>query len=176
MIKEEKRIVEYVIVPDGIETRGHWTLAQKENMFECSTCGSHLFYVRQEHGIVDETQDRDILIAGWKYNYALRVVGLALYCAKCGEFMEDYFRYFYPKDALVCTWDDEDLEYEEIEDLRWMIHRYNTTGNIKKEKGSYVSSEQRYVLSKIKKYEEENKIKPMDLKKNKFRKVKKKDR
>jgi hypothetical protein len=151
MIKEQKRIIKYIIVPDDIETRGSWSLADKENMFECDTCGGHLFYVRQEHGIVDEEDmHKDMKIMGWQKYYALRVIGLATYCAECGEFQDDYWKYFYPKDNQVCTWDDEDLNLADIEELQWAIHQYNTEGKITM---GYKSSEIKYLESKISEYE-----------------------
>jgi hypothetical protein len=176
---EKKGMIKYIVTMDSIETRGGWSLAQKENAKSCGTCGGHLFYVRQEHGVVDESGDFE-----WRpkneRSYCLRPTGLALYCGECGEFEDDFFKYFYPEDRVVCSWDDEDLEYEELEVLKHAIFLYNHTGKIDKNSMSYCPVEMLKLQEKLDEYEKKHpKLsinetrKRLKLGKNKVRKNKK---
>lgn len=152
MYQEKNRLMKSVLTPNSIETRGMWSLAQKENVFLCDECKSPLMYVRQEHGVVEEEFAFPNLDGKEKY-FALRVIGLALYCAECGTFQDDFYKYFYPEDKLVCSWDDDDLGLADLEEIQYCLQQFNNTGDFK---ATHESKEIRYLKEKLKEYIKNN--------------------
>lgn len=154
MLKEKKGLIKYVVAVDSIETRGGWTLAQKENVARCPNCGGNIFYVRKEHGVVDESDDHEDLFREKDMRcYHLRQIGLALYCAECGEMEDFYDKFFHPTDKVVCSWDDEELEYGEMEEVNFALLQFNKTGKMKL---GYSDSNIKYLQRKLEEYEKEH--------------------
>ena len=121
-MKELERINKSIITADSIEARNGWSLSQKENPTLCSYCKSPLFYVWIEWGVVEESElFKDIKVLEKGKHYWLREVGLVLYCAECGHLHNDYCKYFYPKDRLVCSWSDKELDLAEIEEIKYCL-------------------------------------------------------
>ena len=118
-MREVERINKSVITADSIEVTKGWGLGDKENPFLCYYCLSPLFYIRIVWGIVeDEVFEIKVVGKEREPQYSLREVGFILYCAECGCFHEKYDKYFYPKDKLVCCWDDDKLDLAEIESAK----------------------------------------------------------
>lgn len=149
-MKEIERMNKLVLTADSVETKGGWSLAQKENAFVCDYCKSPYFFVRQEHGVIEEPSDWQVVGQRRKDFYVLREIGLALYCAECGKFHEDYWKWFYPKDRIVCSWDDDELEYAEIEEIQYCIQQYNQKGSFKP---AFKTGELNYLKEKLDEYE-----------------------
>lgn len=124
-----KQIKKLVISPDEFNDKNHWTLNANENLVSCYACNSNLSYVVIEWGIVAE--DNDYSVWGDRSNrtYELREIGLNVYCAECGEFNDDYSKYFYPEDRLVMTFDE--LEDVEINEIKHCLLQFNQKGNFK---------------------------------------------
>lgn len=153
VMKEKERIPKLVLLPSSIECRG-WSLADKDNTFECYDCKSRLFYVRQQFGIVDEGP-MVYQVLGYKNkdepHIAFRQVGLALFCAECGSFNDDFYKYFYPVEKTICTWDDDELAIAEKEEIELVIDIFNRTGKIEI-KDMFGSSQLNYMKKKIEEY------------------------
>lgn len=179
MKQERNTILKNVLTPNSIETRGSWSLAHKDNMVQCPECKSGLFYVRRQWGIVEEmcSLGKNVKIAGYRLGnkyLALREIGFALYCCECGGFEDNYDKWFYNDNQLVCTWDDDELDYAEREEIEQALSVYNHSGQVK---ANYESSAIVYLRNKIKEYEKKNKIesvtfKPKVRKKNGKNKIK----
>lgn len=150
-MKEVEKINKSVLTADSIEARRGWSLAQKDNPVLCFYCKSPLFYVGIVWGIVEEEELLGISISERKTNYSLREIGLNLYCAECGHFHDDYCKYFYPKDKVVCSWDDEELDLAEIEEIKYYLTQFNKKGDFTL---SYPNKEMEYLKKKLKEYEE----------------------
>jgi hypothetical protein len=128
-MKEQERITELVIKAGDITDRSGWRLSTNENLVSCSGCLSHLVYVKINWGVVAEDYEWMVQYNRGKTVYALREVGLVLYCAKCGEFIEDYCKYFYPEDKMVFydfTFDE--LDADERREVEVCLHQFNQTG------------------------------------------------
>jgi hypothetical protein len=154
-MREVERINKSVLTADSIESC-RWTLAQKDNPVLCSYCKSPLFYVGITWGVVEEDElFGDIKVVGreWKHQYFLREIGLKLYCAECGHFHDDYYKYFYPEDKVVCSWNDEELDLAEIEEIRHCLNQFNSKGDFTP---NYKSTEMSYLKKKLREYEEKH--------------------
>ncbi len=170
-MKELERINKSVLTADSIETRKGWSLAQKDNPVLCEYCKSPLFYVGIDWGIVEESSlFNDIKVIGKERNfqYYLREVGLILYCAECGNFNNHYSKYFYPEDKLVCSWNDEELDIAEIEEIKHCLEQFNRKGDFIP---NYQSPEISFLKKKLVEYEEKNSCKN-DAKETKTKKLK----
>ncbi|MEK6854841.1 MAG: hypothetical protein AABX73_01325 [Nanoarchaeota archaeon] len=165
-MKEVERMNKLVLTADSIECK-RWTLAQKDNPVLCFYCKSPLFYIGIEWGVVEERELFGIKVLGKEREpqYQLREVGLILYCAECGHFHENYSKYFYPKDKLVCLWSDEELDLADIEEIKHCLEQFNRKGDFKP---NYKSAEMFYLKNKLIEYEKRNfsKKRKKNLKKN----------
>ena len=150
-MKEVERINKLVLTADSIECK-RWSLAQKDNPVLCSYCKSPLFYIGIEWGIVEERELHGIKVLGKEREpqYNIREVGLILYCAECGHFHENYSKYFYPEDKLVCSWSDDELGLAEIEEIKHCLEQFNRNGDFKP---NYKSTEMDYLKRKLLEYE-----------------------
>ena len=156
-MKELERINKSVLTAGSIETRKGWSLAQKDNPILCEYCKSPLFYVGIDWGIVEESWlFNDIKVLGKErdFQYHLREVGLILYCAECGHFHEHYSKYFYPEDKLVCSWNDEELDIVEMEEIKHCLEQFNRKGDFTP---NYPSPETSFLKKKLREYEEKYK-------------------
>lgn len=155
MMKEVERINKSILTADSIEGNRGWSLAQKENPTLCYYCKSPLFYVFIEWGVVEESSLLGIPVRYKEREpqYSLREVGLLMYCAECGNFHDDYCKYFYPEDKLVCSWNDEELNYAEIEEICYCLEQWNQTGNFTPR---FKNSQMDYLKKKLKEYEEKS--------------------
>lgn len=169
-MREVERINKSVLTADSIESRG-WSLSQKDNPVLCFYCKSPLFYISIVWGIVEEELCGSIKVLGKEREpqYWMREIGLLLYCAECGHFHDDYHKYFYPQDKIVCSWDDEELDLAEAEELKYCLEQFNRKGNFIP---TYHSKEMSYLKKKLKEYEEKYYSKKIK-KNNKLRKSKK---
>ncbi|MEK6951836.1 MAG: hypothetical protein AABX29_02370 [Nanoarchaeota archaeon] len=152
-MKETERINKSVLTADSIESKRGWSLAQKDGIVLCYYCKSPLFYFLKELGIVEESNLWDIKVIHKEREpqYILREVGLLLYCAECGNFHDDYSKYFYPKDKLVCGWSDEELDIAEIEEIMYCLEQWNQKGDFTPR---FKNSQMNYLKKKLKEYEE----------------------
>lgn len=152
-MQEHKRIIKNVIMPVSIETRNGWSLSQKDNIFLCYQCKSPLMYIRQEHGVVEEEPHFPVENNRRKDYYMLRVVGLAIHCAECGAFQNDFSKWFYPEDKQVCSWDEEELDMAEREEIEYCLIQFNQNGDFEPR---FKSGELAYLKKKLEEYEKKN--------------------
>jgi len=155
---ESDRILKIVIKPSKIEARNKWSLAEKENLWNCYDCKGHLFYARVEHGVVKENTEYQILGHKNKTNYSLREIGMSLYCAECGSFQEFWNKNFYDTNQLIISWDDKELDGAEKEHIEQALEEYNMTRTINEQIKKYCP-EIIALEKELKKSEEENKEK-----------------
>jgi DNA-directed RNA polymerase subunit RPC12/RpoP len=156
---EKKRILKSVIMSSDIESPARWGLEHHDNIYRCWDCGSNLFYVRLVWGVIDETKMNDFPIYGFRRNYSLREIGLGLHCAECGSRNESYDRFFYPKDYQVCSADDEEFDYAEMEQIKFILGFVNRNKDVPKD---MLYGEGKYIIDKIAEYEKENKLEDKD--------------
>lgn len=122
-MKEKNRIPKLVLTQDQIESNNSWRLSQRDLLERCDICGSNLFYFEKIYGVVVEDLDYGVLGYKEKRYFALREIGLNLYCAECGDFHEDFTKWFYPEDRVIMTFDEiEDTEKVEID---YCLNQYN---------------------------------------------------
>jgi len=149
---ENEKVIKLILKADSIKTGRGWTLAQYDNPFLCSSCKSPLFYVHITWGVVDETEMREYKVLGrnHKYQYWLREIGFGLFCAECGDFQENYWKYFYPDDRIICCWKDDELNLTELEEIKHCLTQWNSNGDFKP---NYKSNDFDYLKNKLKEYE-----------------------
>ncbi|MAG77630.1 MAG: hypothetical protein CL811_12820 [Colwelliaceae bacterium] len=154
-MREVERINKSIITADSIEARKGWTLANKDNPVLCHYCKSPLFYIGLVWGIVDESDfNKEFKVIGQEHgSYYMREVGLILYCAECGHFHEHYYKHFFPNDKIICTWDDEEIDIAEIEEIRYCIAQYNKNGDFEPH---FNNCQMNYLKKKLREYEEAN--------------------
>jgi len=155
-MKEVERINKSVLTADSIEARSGWSLSQKDNPVLCYYCKSPLFYVGIVWGIAEEREllgDIKIKVLGKEREpqYSLREIGLNLYCAECGHFHNDYCKYFYPEDKVVCSWIDEELDLAEAEEIKYCLEQFNRKGDFTPR---YHDNEMAYLKKKLREYED----------------------
>lgn len=153
-MKNIERITKLILTADSIELRRGWSLAQKDNPLLCSYCKSPLFYVEIVWGVVDVTEEyKDFKVFGKEREpqYALREIGLQLYCAECGHFHEPYASYFYLLEKVVCSWNDEELDIAEAEEIKHCLDQMNQKGDFTP---NYRSIQMDYLKKKLVSYEE----------------------
>lgn len=153
-MREVERINKSVLTADIIKTGGSWSLSYKDNPVLCFYCKSPLFYVEIVWGIVEEEELLEgikVLGKERKPQYALREIGLNLHCAECGHFHNNYYKYFYPKDKVVCSWNEEELDIAEAEEIKYCLGQFNRKGDFTP---LYHNNEMAYLKRKLKEYEE----------------------
>ncbi len=153
----QKKQHKLVIIPNEIRDNAHWALNLNDDTITCSDCGSHLFYIKIEWGVVAE--DNNYGIMGNRQNitnrtYNLREVGFALYCAECGEFEEHYWKNLYPEDKLICTWDE--LAGAEKAEIEYCLNQFDQKGDFKP---SWKNPEVNVLKEKLKEYEKKYPLK-----------------
>ncbi len=149
----KKRILKTVILPSEIEA-STWGFSNHDNKINCDDCNSNLFYANITWGVVEEESTWQIMGNRSKRTYALREIGLCLYCAECGCFEEDYAKWFYPKDKTVCTWDE--LDGAEREEVNHCLNQWDQKGTFTP---LWKSSELNILKENLKEYEKKNPIK-----------------
>lgn len=121
-----KTIKEMVILPSEIESDSNWNLNTHDNLFSCSDCMSGLCYITKKWGIIQEKEMYQVVGNRSKTIYSLSVLGLNVYCAKCGLFNDQYTSFQYDKDSVVISYDEiDDLERVEIEQC---LSEFNKNG------------------------------------------------
>jgi len=150
----KKRIPMLVISPSEIGDRSLFGLNLNDNVIKCHECGSHLFYIKIEWGVVVEDFLYGVLGNRSNRCYALREIGLVIYCSICSEFNEHYGKYFYPEDKLVCTWDE--IDGPERAEIEHCLHQFNQKGRFNP---LYKCSEARILKEKLMDYEKRHPIK-----------------
>jgi len=125
-METEKRIPELVIIPSQISDKNNFGINTNSNMISCYECNSSLCYIKINWGIVAEDYDYGIL--GNKDNrvYALREIGFSVYCAKCGEFNENYCKDFYPDDKIIMSdFDLDEIDEDERTEINLCLNQFN---------------------------------------------------
>ncbi len=151
---DKKRIPTLVISPSEIGDRSLFGLNLNDNVIKCHECGSHLFYIKIEWGVVSEEHDYGIL--GNKSNrvYYLREIGFVIYCSICSEFNENYGKYFYPEDKLVCTYDE--IDGPERAEIDHCLLQFNQKARFTP---LYKCPEVRILKEKLQEYEQKHPLK-----------------
>ena len=119
-------IHELVIIPSEIEN----PYTRMTSLMKCPDCGSHLMYFKVHKGIVVKN-DKNFGIMGFygdgKRHYAVREIGFTVRCAKCGNFVEDYYK-FYHEDELIYDFDDIDnIDDDEEVEIQYCLDQFNQT-------------------------------------------------
>jgi len=153
--QDKEKITKLIFTADSIKTSKGWSLADKDNPLLCDYCKSPIFYIRVIWGVIDETaifEDIKIKVIGKEKEpqYSLREIGFVLYCAECGHFHEHFDKYFYPEDKQICSWDDEELDYAEKEEIWYCLQQFNQKGEFTPR---YESTQMHYLKEKLKDYE-----------------------
>ena len=164
----KKQIHELVILPSEIKDNNSWGLNLNNNTTTCGDCGSHLFYIKEELGVVAEEHDMMIMNNRGHRMYNIRPIGLVLYCAKCSSFSEVYHSFCYDKDTIVCSWDE--LGGAEKIEIEYCLDQWDQKGDFKPQ---YKCSEVIYLKEKLKEYEKKHPLK-LENKRKKLKKRKKK--
>ena len=155
-MKFQERIPKLVIKPSEIDGQDMFGLNLNDNTTTCRDCGSHLFYLKQELGVVAEENEFGIYNNLSNRTYNIRPVGLVLYCAECGEFEENYVNFCYDKDTIVCTWNElGDTEKVEIE---YCLNQWDQKGDFTPQ---YKGIETITLKEKLKEYEKKHPIKSL---------------
>ncbi len=149
-----KRIPKIVIKPDEIESNDCFGLNLNENTITCSDCGSHLFYIKKELGVVAEEHDYGIWNNRSNRIHCVRTVGVIIYCAECGAFNEHYRNFCFDKDNLICTWDE--LGGCGVVEIKHCLHQWDQKGDFKPQ---WKCSEVITLKEKLKEYEKKHPIK-----------------
>lgn len=121
MFKDD-RVPKLVILQSELSRR-----VMREKLKRCYDCNSNLTYVEETYGIVRETSNYGIVGNRSNTTYSLRIIQINLYCAECGNFVEDYFK-VYNKDEIVYTFDD-DLDEDEKAEIEGCLHEFNQKGD-----------------------------------------------
>lgn len=152
-MRELERINKSIITADSIETSSGWSLSKEDNPFLCEYCKSPLFYINIEWGIVEDDIYKEIKVLGKEREpqYYLREIGFRLYCAECGHFNEIYYKYFYPEDKVVCSLNDDRLEYVELQEIKHWLDQFNRKGDFTP---NYQCHEAEYLKKKLKEHED----------------------
>lgn len=150
-MKAKDRIPKLVILPGEISDNTGFALNLNEDTVTCNDCGSHLFYIKIEWGVVVEEHDYGILGNRSKRIYALREVGFALYCAECGQFEESYWKWFYPEDKVICTWDE--INGAEKSEIEYCLRQFDQKGDFTPQ---YKCAEVNLLKEKLKEYEKKH--------------------
>jgi len=123
MSKENKeRMHKLVIVPSELTQYNFG-----EKLLSCYDCNSNLMYLRIQYGIVKEKDEFQIMNNRSKVVYSVREIGFSVYCAECGSFIENYFK-FYNNDELVYSFDME-LDEDEKAEIEYCLSQFNQKGD-----------------------------------------------
>lgn len=156
-MENKKTIPELVILPSQIKGKDSFSINTNNNMISCNDCNSSLFYIKINWGVVAEEYDYGIL--GNKDNrvYVLREIGFSIYCAKCGEFNENYYKYFYPEDKLVMSdFDLDEIDEDERAEIEVCLNQFNQKKDFTARYKIPIFTE---LKKKLKEYEDKHKIK-----------------
>lgn len=162
-MKFQERIPKLVIKPDEIDGPDCFGFNLNDNTTTCRDCGSHLFYIKKELGVIAEESDYGIMGNRSNENnrtYRISEIGLVLYCAECGEFEENYTNFCYDKDTIVCSWDE--LGGSEVVEIEYCLHQWDQKGDFKPQ---WKCSELIYLKEQLKEYEKKH---PLKFKKKKL--------
>ena len=124
-----EQIRKLVIRPDEIEGEDNWSINLNKNLHSCGNCNSNLSYVKMEWGVVSEDFIFQVMGNRSERTYALREIGLTIYCAECGRFHEHYSKWFYPEDKLIMSFDE--LEEAEMPEVEYCLNQFNQKGDFK---------------------------------------------
>lgn len=117
----KKRIPKLIIVPYELSKER----LMKPDFAKCHACNSNLMYIEVEWGIVKEENWYGIMGNKSNRTYSLREIGFNVVCAECGEFIENYAKFFHDDEVVYYLngTDDED-EFVEIE---YCLNQFNQT-------------------------------------------------
>ncbi len=157
-----EQIRKLVIRPDEIQGEDSWSISLNKNLFSCRDCNSNLVYVKIKWGVVAEDMSYGVLGNRGNRTYALREIGLSVYCAECGCFHEHYSKWFYPEDKLIMSFDE--LEDAEMPEVEYCLNQFDQKGDFKPQ---YKWSELKELKEKLREYEKKYPIKVEKKKVNK---------
>jgi len=161
-MKTQTRMPKLVIKPDEIEDKNYWALNLNENTTTCRDCGSHLFYIKEDLGVVVEENDYMVMHNRSEKAYAIRPIGLTLFCAECGAVGELYHSFCYDEDKVVCSWDE--LGSVEKVEIEYCLNQFNQKGDFTPQ---WKCSEANFLKQKLREYE---KLHPLKLEKKRKKK------
>lgn len=126
----KERIPKLVIKPCDIQERkGSFQICSNENLVMCYDCKSPLFYTKIDWGVVAEDNEYGIINNKSNRVYSLREIGLVLYCAECGSFLEHYGKYFYPENNVVFwDFDFDEIDSDERAEIECCLNQFNQKG------------------------------------------------
>lgn len=158
MIDTEKYMPELILKAGEIETSHGWKIGHHENLCSCWDCNSNLFYPIINWGIVANEDEYMVMWNRSKLTYSLREIGINLYCAKCGSFLENYSKYFYPADKLILDLGllDNELDEDERAEIWNCLNQWNQKGDFK---SRYKSTLFNHLKEQLKNYEKKHPIK-----------------
>ena len=130
MKTDKERIHELVIKAGDIDGNYGWGIAGNENLVVCPDCMGVLHYIKIEWGVVVDESEFMVMWNRGKRTYALREIGFSLYCAKCGRFIENYEKFFYPEDKLITDIEIlDELSEEDRAEIWNCLNQFNQKGN-----------------------------------------------
>lgn len=154
-MKEKIRIPKLVIIPSEVDDKSMFALNLNDNVLACRDCNSNLFYVKIEWGVVAEENSYGIMGNKSNRQYVLREIGFVLYCAECGEFEENFVKWFYPEDKVVCQWDE--INGAERAEIEYSLRQFDQKGDFTP---MYKCPEVNLLKEKLKEYEKKYPDKP----------------
>lgn len=157
MKTKEERMPKLVIKPEFINTSWGYGLEDNVNLMICPFCLSPLHYIKINWGVVAENGFIQVMHNRSERCYQLREIGLSVYCAECGEFIECYSKWFYPEDRMITNFYDlDELGMDERAEIQNCLSQFN-------QKGDFVSRYKSNVFDnlkeELKKYEKKHPIK-----------------
>ena len=164
-MKTKERIHKLVIKPEDIEAKTIGSISSHSNLLLCPYCKSPLHYTITRWGVVAEESLFQTLHNRDERCYSLREVGLWVYCAECGDSIDDYSKWFYPEDKMVLDWTDlDEVDDEERAEIKVCLSQFNQKGTFK---ARYKSSVFERLKEELINYEKEHPIKKKEVKKKK---------
>lgn len=160
MIEEKKVIQKLVLTPGSIEAKDNWQISQRYQLTMCHECHSNLFYFEPVYGIVAEKLDFGIMHYKEQRQFRIIKIGLNIYCAECGTHNENYYKWFYPENSIIMTFDEiDDAEQHEVQHC---LNQFNEKHDFT---SSYHYIELNELKRKLKEYVKNNPLKKKETKK-----------
>jgi len=140
----KRRIPKLVIVPYEITREKLFN----RDFIKCRDCNSNLMYIEIQYGIVKEEEWYGIMGNKSNRTYNVRETGFCLYCAECGEFVENYCK-FYHDDEIVYQLEGNTDEDEMVE-INYCLHQFNQKRDFTPQ---YKFAELNIIKEKLKEFE-----------------------
>lgn len=134
----ERTMAKLVLKPSEVVRGGFDDI---DNLMTCYDCKSTLFYIKVEYGIVANENDFWTVGHRSKRDYTLREIGFAMYCAECGDFRENYGKFFYPADRLLMFDVLDTCDADEKAEIENCLTQFNQKGDFKTRYNSNIFKE-----------------------------------